>query len=145
MVKVSEVNEGDEPQIPAAVQNIFQILLDEIELEPLLECYIDMDDNYLPLPCKHLAGKLVRLISMPDINDEYWDGRVPVYLINNFDLSMIDEATKTHSKSITPFNTCNYTSMNNYEELPEMKSKMSAKNLNTMLTPKMSSGSSVPT
>ena len=68
-----------------------------------------------------------------------------------FDLSMIDEATKTHSKSITPFNTCNYTSMNNYEELPEMKGKMSAKNLNTMLTPKMSSmspmssGSSVPT
>ena len=32
--------------------------------------------------------------------------------------------------------------MNNYEELPEMKGKMSAKNLNTMLTPKMSS---VPT
>lgn len=56
-----------------------------------------------------------------------------------FDLSMIDEATKTHSKSIQPFNTCNYTSMNNYEELPEMKGKMSAKNLNTMLTPKMSS------
>ena len=60
-----------------------------------------------------------------------------------FDLSMIDEATKTHSKSIKPFNTCNYTSMNNYEELPEMKGKMSAKNLNTMLTPKMSSVSSM--
>jgi hypothetical protein len=54
-----------------------------------------------------------------------------------FDLSMIDEATKTHSKSIKPFNTCQYTSMNNYDELPVMKGKMSASNLNTMLTPKI--------
>jgi len=58
---------------------------------------------------------------------------------SQFDLSLIDEATNTHSKSIKPFNTCNYTSMNNYEILPEIKCKMSAKNLNTMLTPKISS------
>ena len=59
-----------------------------------------------------------------------------------FDLSMVEEATKIHSKSIQPFNTCNYTSMNNYEELPEMKGKMSAKNINTMLTPKVSTSHS---
>ena len=74
-----------------------------------------------------------RKINFPKLFNSNTQTRSP------FDLTMIDEATKTHSKSIKPFNTCQYSSMNNYEILPEIKGKMSANNISTMLTPKIAS------
>jgi hypothetical protein len=56
---------------------------------------------------------------------------------SDVDLKMVNDATRIHTKSVTPFNSCNYTSMKNYEELPEMKGKMSARSLHTMLSSKL--------
>ena len=75
----------------AEMQNVFQVLSEETELKPLLECYTDeKEENFVPLPPDLLAGKLVRLLSVPNVDDTNWDGRVPVVLINPFDFSHME-------------------------------------------------------
>ena len=84
-IPVAEGNaQGEEEEIPQ-LRNIYIIIPDASDLEPLLECYVDLEDHYVPFPSEHLAGKLVRLLGMPDTDDEYWDGRVPVQILNPFD------------------------------------------------------------
>ena len=132
--KINNLSNWDEIEL-FIDETFYNILIREIDkrLTPLEELSEEKQNLYNDDIENEVKN---RKINFPKLFNTNTQTRSP------FDLSMIDEATKTHSKSITPFNTCNYTSMNNYEELPEMKGKMSAKNLNTMLTPKMSS---VPT
>lgn len=112
LTEITEATAAAELENVAELQNVFQVLSEEAELRPLLECYTDeKEENFVPLPPDHLAGKLVRLLGMPDTEDENWDGRVPVILLNPFDFSPVEpifllplpalvEADPEHLKSL---------------------------------------------
>ena len=88
-MRLQEVSEFSCTDECSALRNIYLVIPNELDLKPLLDCY---EDNCVPLPAEHLAGKLVRLLGMPSTDDEDWDGRVHVVIVNPFDFSSVEPA-----------------------------------------------------